>query len=312
MGQNTSGWVDTTNIGANQNVGNNWNSGNGGYSGSSGYSGLGIGNAMPGYAQPNGSSIQSLIAQQMAANSNATGANLANWNDAKTQMQAVPGQYNALQSTQNAQGLSNQLSQNPLSLSPQILQQMKNQASNQITSQGDNTNQQVMGALSAGGQNDASTIAAMKQQQARVNLGAQQTSNTNLDIAAAKQRTQDLMNAAGVAQKQSAQDIGVPLDAASAVLAHLPQVKPDDLSGLIALMGRQGSGAGGGGMGGGGMPGVAPKAPVALNPIGGSYGDGHGGNMPSQGLWGNGGATGYGNGDFVIPPQKNNAGNWAQ
>lgn len=214
-------------------------------------------------------SLQNLINQQMQQNNAARQQNQQNWNSAKAGVLGVPGQYASQGSTGAAQGLTSQLAANPLSLSPTIVQQMKNQSANNVQAQSDNSTKQLMGTLAAGGQTDASTLAALKASQDRQALGANTTANTNIDIAAAKQRPQDLINAAGVAQHQSAQDIAPGMQANESVMSNLPQVKPDDLSGLLALsnqnsfqnalLGMQANQTG------------ALHTPTAYNPIGGSY-----------------------------------------
>lgn len=227
-------------------------------------------------------SIQNLIKMQMDQNNQSRAQNQSNWTGASDYMKSIPAAYNAQASTQSAQSLTGQLAANPLSLSPDVVQNMKNEASNQISAQTDNTARQVQGTLAAGGQADASTLAAMNMQLARQGMGAQQTQNTNIDIDAAKQRTTDLQNAAGLSQRQSAQDINIPMQTGNSILSHLPQVRPDDYSGLLSLTNQmqnqqfqnqmlQYNAQ----MGRANAANANPlRAPVAASPIGGKYSGG--------------------------------------
>lgn len=230
-------------------------------------------------------SLQDLVNMQMGANISTRQQNQNNWDQSKNFLQGLPGQYAGQQSTQNADRLSNTLAQNPLSLSPQVVQQMKNETANQIQAQSDNSLQQQMGALAAGGQSDASTIAAAKQAQSRAAMGAQATQNTNIDIEAAKQRTQDLTNAANVSRGQSAQDIAPALNVGNSIISHLPQVRPDDYSGLLALSNQMQQQQFQDSLLSRGQNNL--KTPIAMNPIGGKYNQNQGGQPPM----GNGGVA---------------------
>lgn len=230
--------------------------------------------------------LLSIMNKQQTGNDAARAQNKANWNSSKDYELGLPGQYQGQASTGAAQGLVSQLAANPLSLSPEIVQAMKNRSNNQIQAGFDNSQKQQQGMLAAGGQTDASTLAALKSQSDRLNIGRQATNSTDIDIAAAKQRTTDLANAAGVAGAQSQRDIMPGLTAGGEVLGHLPQVKPDDYTGLLALSGQnqfqnallsqnamnmnQGN---------------TLRTPTAFNPIGGSYSQAQG-----QTPLGNGGA----------------------
>lgn len=285
------GYLPPPNVNTGQPVSPRYGGAGGGvYAGGSMSGGYGGGGAGDPY------SIQNLINMQMQQNNSARQQNQANWESSRNYLQGIPGQYNALQSTQGAQSLTNQLSANPLSLSPQIVQLMKNQAANQISAQGDNQFNQVKRAMSADGQTDNSSMAAALEAQGRQNMGAQATQNTAIDIAAAKQRPIDLANAASVAQKQSGQDIGVPLGVGNSIIQNLPQVKPDDYSGLLALTNQMQNQQFQNQMLANQSAAASLKTPMALNPIGGQYGNGQG-NMQMFG----GGQTQPGSGGFVDP-----------
>ncbi len=284
--------ANTTNLGYsfpggggnNMNTGWLWNStpnpaqsGQGGGGSFGGQSGAGGGGNDP-------YSLQNLINMQMQQNNTARQQNQNNWDSSKNYMLGIPGMYNGQASTQGAQSLTNQLAANPLSLSPAVVQQMKNSTANQISAQGDNQFRNVRRAMSADGQTDTSSNAAALEAQNRANLGAQTSANTAIDIEAAKQRPIDLANAAGVAQRQSGQDIGVPMGVGNSIMSNLPQVRPDDYSGLLALTNQMQNQqfqnqmlANQNGL----------RTPTAYNPIGGQYRQG-----------GQGGGAGF---DFQNP-----------
>lgn len=268
-------------------------------------------------------SLQQLIDMQMKQNNDARAQNQANWASSRDYLMGLAGQYNKNPSTVSAQSLTSQLAGNPLSLSPEIVRLMKNQAANQISAMGDNQFNQVRRALSADGQMDTSSMAAAREAQNRQNMGAQMAQNTNIDIAAAKQRPIDLANAAAVAQRQAGQDIGVPLGIGNSIMSNLPQIRPDDYSGLLALTNQMQNQQFQNQMMANSQFANSLKAPVALNPIGGSYrnpqllgsnnagfafrdpfGGGGGGGQGGGGGWGNGpGANdGGGNGGGGLMP----------
>lgn len=103
---------------------------------------------------------------------------------------------------------------------PDVIANMKN--SNAMLAQGGENNAftQQAGILAASGQNDASSLAAAAATANRNALGAQVGNNTNIGIQAQ------------LANNQAGQNVG------NSILSHLPQVKPDDLSGIIGLTGQ--------------------------------------------------------------------------
>lgn len=183
--------------------------------------------------------ISGLISQQQAENNKARAQQEALWKELKGYMQGIPGQYNNSAITKGSQALTQKFLNDPEALNDQAFNSIKNSTMNQITAQKDNQLAQQRGILAASGNDDSATLAAGTE---RANLGALAAganANNQLGVTRANQRNQDYMNAAGLGQRQSAQDIGVPMQVGQSLLASMPQYRPDDLSGLIALMQNQ-------------------------------------------------------------------------
>lgn len=141
-----------------------------------------------------GFGLNDFIKKQMGSNDEARAKDEANW-----------------------QGASSYMKQFANPLSPEIIGQMKSE--NAVKAQGAENNAfaEQQGILAAGGQDDASSLAAAAAQAHRGAQGAQITANTNLGFDAAKYNNQ-----AG-------------LTVGSSILNNLPQHAPDDYSGLAAL-----------------------------------------------------------------------------
>ena len=194
--------------------------------------------------------------------------------------------------TQGSQRLTQQLLDNPEAISDRVQQLIQNKAANQIDAQTRAMETSGLGALAAGGQLDAGSIAAMqgrmggqgmatraatmsdleqqraiRRNQDIMNAAGMGRAQSQQDLAAAQQRNQDYLNALGMGQKQAGQDFGVEFDVASLLRQTQPQYKPQDLSGYAALapgakaIWDQYSSGGGGGaadmMAGGGPTGAA-------------------------------------------------------
>lgn len=100
---------------------------------------------------------------------------------------------------------------------PDVLAAMKNENAMKAQAGQNNAFTQQAGIMAAAGQGDASSMAAAAAQAQRTGLGAQIGANTNLGIQAA------------LANNQAGFNVG------NSIMSHLPQVRPDDLSGLMAL-----------------------------------------------------------------------------
>lgn len=246
----------------------------------------GGGNAM---GKPGGFDIQHIIQQQLGSNALARQQNQQNWT-----------------------GASNYLKQYATPFSPDVIARMQGQ--NAMLAQGgaNNAFREQQGLLSAGGQGDASSMAAASSEANRMRLGAQVGANNDLAIKAAQ------------ANNQAGFNVG------NSIIGNLPQYRPDDYSGLgmLGLMGQnqqfqqsllQNQ-----------MD--RPMSPMAARdkPIGGRFdgGYGGGGNMmggngyasynpagvPQANQWGNGAANGndltkmYGSGNVNTPWSGNTEG----
>lgn len=141
-----------------------------------------------------GYTLQQLVQMQMQQNNQARSQNQGEFNDA-----------------------SGFLKQYTTPLNAQVIQQMKNTNNMQAQAGESNAFREQQGLMGAGGQTDASSLAAASAQANRNALGAQIGANTNLGIQAAQ-----INNTAGY-------NVG------NSIMSHLPQYKPDDYSGLMGL-----------------------------------------------------------------------------
>ncbi len=228
----------------NQAMGNNSNSifgnmgGAGGPPANSMFGSLGQGNALSGGAGAGGAglSIPGLIQNYIGQQQSDDALNTQHYNDASSYLKGIPGQYNSNPTTKATQGLVQKFLANPNVLSPQLQQQMRNQTDNQIQAQTDNGLTNTNNILAASGDNDSSTMAAASQAANRNAIGQMGNANTNLGIQAAQLNNQSMQNAIGAGQRQSAQDTSVPMSVGQSIMSNLSTTKPDDPSGVIAMM----------------------------------------------------------------------------
>lgn len=112
---------------------------------------------------------------------------------------------------------SNYLKQYANPLSPEIIAQMKSENATKAQAGANNSLAEQKSMMAGSGQGDAGSMAAAASMANRQSLGAQIGANTNLGIQSAT-----LNNNAG-------------MDVGKSILSNIPQYKPDDYSGLMAL-----------------------------------------------------------------------------
>jgi len=239
----------------------------------------------------NGSAINGLLAGANAANqasfNQANQANIANNQTGLNMLTSAQQQYNNNPLVGQARGLVGGLMADPLSLNQRTQNQIMNRATGSIDAGANQQLRNTAGSLAAGGQMDASSIAAAQNMIGRNSQAAQAGTQSNLGIQAALQRTQDIQNAARLGQQQNAQDFGVNQSTANSYLQNMYVQKPymQDPSGQIAALGAQGGGGGGGGFGGGfGGGGGGMQGPYLQHM-------GNRGGLPANAGYGNGGGT---------------------
>lgn len=203
----------------------------------------------------NSGAIQSLLANQNTqnqANFNAAqNANIGNWQTGVGMLNNAQNGYNNSALTQGTRGLVQGLLNNPYSLDNRTQNSIMNRQTASNDAMANNQMRNTAGALAAGGQSDASSLAAAQQSIGRNQMASNAGTQANLGVQAALQRTQDVQNAARLGQQQNAQDFGVNFGTANSYLQNMYLQKPymQDASGQIAALAAQ-NGGGGGGMGG--------------------------------------------------------------
>ncbi len=191
-------------------------------------------------------SIDKIIQAQIDANNQSDAANTARYNSAADYLKGIPGQYSSNPIVQKTQGAVSGLLDNPEALNDATFGKIKNTIQNQIAAQGRNAFKQQSGILAAGGNGDASTLAAAAAAQARQDQALKTKSMTDLEVQRANQRNADITGAATLGRQQSAQDIGVPLGVGNSIMNNLLQNKPNDYVnlGMLGLIQQQNQNAG--------------------------------------------------------------------
>lgn len=141
-----------------------------------------------------GFNLQQLVQRQLAGNDASRAANQGNWNSASSNLMKYTTPF-----------------------TPDVIANMQNSNAMKAQAGTNNAFSQQAGILAAGGQGDASSLAAASAQTNRTGLGAQIGANTQLGIQAA------------LGNNQAGFNVG------NSIISHLPQNRPDDLSGLMAL-----------------------------------------------------------------------------
>lgn len=142
----------------------------------------------------NGLDFQSLIQKQLGSNAMARQQNQGMWDSS-----------------------SNYLKQFAQPFTPDVVNAMKNESAMGLQGAANNAFRNESGILAAGGQNDASSLAAAQSEASRHLMGAQAGANQDLSIKAA------------LGNSEAGRSVG------SSILSNMPQYKPDDYSGLLAL-----------------------------------------------------------------------------
>lgn len=199
------GYADTKNIGWNALAGstNPWNG--------------------PQLTNPNYGSSGTLGAPTGGSNAMAGGPNNTSFINGIISKQLGSNAQARQQNQANWSGASDYLKQYAQPFDPNTVSLMKTQ--NQMAAQGAENNafREQQGIMAASGQGDASSLAAASSEAQRNAMGAQVGANSNLDIQA----------------RLGNNDAGFKVG--NSILSNLPQVRPDDLSGLgmLGLFGQQ-------------------------------------------------------------------------
>lgn len=193
------------------------------------------GAASGGSAAAAGGNISSLIAQQQASNDAARAQNQSNWDSAKSYLQGLPGQYSSDPANTGANRVTQSILNNPDVLSQQVQQNIMNRAQNQIGASAQAGLNTQYGMMAADGQTDSSSMAAAKAASDRNAFAALGNSATGLGIQAATANRASEQAASQLGQQQANNNINPAMTVGNSIMSHLPQVKPDDYSGLMAL-----------------------------------------------------------------------------
>jgi hypothetical protein len=247
--------------------------------------------------------ITALLNQQQQQNQWAKDQNIANWNMGRDAMMKVGNDYAADPIAAQTRGQVMALLQNPEAINNRTQGYIQNMAANQIANQQQGQLRNMVGSMANSGNLDSASMLALQERMGRQGMAQQQATQTGLEVQRANQRNTDIQNAIRAGQSMSQQDFSNKFGVANSILDHLPQYRPDDLSGWIAAMGGQGGGGGASlaGSGGVGMAsqgnGMTPQLNFGYN--GAKYGS----NNPQAGFYlngGNGGANYNTNNNFGL------------
>ncbi len=199
--------------------------------------GAGYGGAPGGTGGGNSGGISGLINQQMQQNNQSRDQNQQNWKGALDDLLGVRTRYNADPTVQGMNRLTNNLMADPESLNDRTMGQIQARNSSGINGMMAAQLRNASGILAANGQTDAASMMRERMRIANQGMYANANSGTQLDIARAQNRNNDIQNAIRAGQGVSGQQLGMDMGVAQNYMQNLPQYRPDDLSGLIALLG---------------------------------------------------------------------------
>lgn len=193
--------------------------------------------------------VNALVDRQMAENQKALDVNNSRWAQGNSYLQAAQQGYFNDPTTQGANALAQRLLANPDVLSQGVQNQIQGNAANSIAAQGAAQQRQLAGVMANNGQTDASSMAAMINQQQRQGAGQLSSVQSNLDIQAALQNRQSEQAALAAGQGMAQQNYNVNQNMANGYFNNVLYQKPFDLSPYLLGMQKQGGGgfAGGGG-----------------------------------------------------------------
>lgn len=228
----------------------------------SGYAGGGVpgGGGMYGQnTQSSGTDIGSILQRQMASNDEARKKQEDAWQQQKSYMMGLPGQYANDPLKVGSDKLTQGLLANPEAMNDQVMQSILNRSSNENRAAADNQYRQGLGLAANSGLTDAGSLSALRERVDRGAMANNQNQQTQLEIQRAQQRNQDIMNASNLGRQGAQANFNVPFQTGNSIMANQPQYRPDDYTGLLALSQQQqqnntlNSLLGGRGMGGGGQ-----------------------------------------------------------
>jgi len=192
-----------------------------------------------------GSNINDLLSKQMAQNDSVRQQNQNMWNTAYNRLSSVDSNWRNNQNANTTRGMVSQMLANPEAINDRTQALIQSKAGNAIDAQQRAMQNQTLGALSAGGQTDAASMAAALERIGNAGMAAKAGQISDLEVQRANQRNQDYYNAIQAGQSNAQQDYSNDMGVASTLIQNLPQWRADDYSGLIASLGSMGGGYGG-------------------------------------------------------------------
>ena len=127
-----------------------------------------------------------------------------------------------------------QLMSNPYSLNQQTQNEIMNRQAQGVMGANAQGLQNAQAQMAYGGRGDANSLMELQRQYERQGQAQLGNQNTQLQVQAAQQRTQDMLNALGAARGQNALDASVMGGSAQALFQNQPQYQGMDLGGLMS------------------------------------------------------------------------------
>lgn len=186
-----------------------------------------------------GMTIESLLNMQRTENARNRDLMEANWQEGKSNLYGVMPGYDSDPMNTGARGLAQGLLNNPEAINDQTQSQIRSRLQNMLGAQADVARRRGMASLSSQGMMNPAAMGRMNERLGRAEDATLSRSMADTEIERALRKNQDIQSAAGMGRQLGMDRAGLSMDVNKTYLDNMPTYRPEDLSGMAALINKQ-------------------------------------------------------------------------